>query len=273
MLSEPYHLLKDEELSADKENDHTGVLNLRKLIFLFFFLFVMSTAFGPESEQKEKAGSETQVSELGEIVSVNDIKKLMSERFESIEDYTADFQLVNGTAHYSGVLKYKKPDKMRLDFEKPAEQIIVTNENSLFLYLPHLKVVCQQSLGEKTESAILSTTSQQGLSKLMNEYSFSFYDTSTLQPFGNTRAYHLILSQKSPKVGFKRMDMWISETGFILQSNGISPNGTQVTLSFSNIQLNRELPDYIFEFEIPADAQIIRNIIVPFSDKNERETE
>jgi len=60
------------------------------------------------------------------------------------------------------------------------------------------------------------------------------------------------------------MDMWVSEKGLILQSNSISPNGVLVSLTFSEIQLNVELPDYIFEFEVPADAQIIRNIIVPF---------
>jgi len=62
------------------------------------------------------------------------------------------------------------------------------------------------------------------------------------------------------------MDIWVSEGGLILQSNGISPNGINVSLIFSNIKLNTELPDYIFDFEVPADAQIIRNIIVPFSD-------
>jgi outer membrane lipoprotein-sorting protein len=49
-----------------------------------------------------------------------------------------------------------------------------------------------------------------------------------------------------------------------LQSNGISPNELKVSLTFSDIRLNVELPDYIFDFEVPADAQIIRNIIVPF---------
>jgi outer membrane lipoprotein-sorting protein len=127
-------------------------------------------------------------------------------------------------------------------------------------------VVVQQLLTEETESSIIATTSEVGLSKLFDEYSFSFYDTSTLQPYRNTKAYHLKLSQKTPKVGFKKMDIWVSEGGLILQSNGISPNGINVSLIFSNIKLNTELPDYIFDFEVPVDAQIIRNIIVPFSD-------
>ncbi|HUT65832.1 MAG TPA: outer-membrane lipoprotein carrier protein LolA [Spirochaetota bacterium] len=199
-----------------------------------------------------------------DIVSINDIKNLMSERFSSIEDYTANFTWVNGDVKYSGIIKYKKPDNILLEFDEPEEQKIVSNGRVLYIYIPYLKVVCQQSLGEDTESSILSTTSESGLSKLFEDYSFSFFDTSALQQFGKNKAYHLKLTQKRPKVGFKEMDFWVAGNGLILQSNGISPNGVKVSLTFSNIQLNVELPDYIFDFEVPADAQIIRNIIVPF---------
>lgn len=210
---------------------------------------------------------DTQTSESSiNIISVNDIKAKMAEKFESIDDYTADFVWINSDVHYKGKMQYKKPDKILLTFEEPSEQKIVSNGNLLYIYIPYLKVVVQQLLTEETESSIIATTSEAGLSKLFDEYSFSFYDTSTLQPYRNTKAYHLKLSQKTPKVGFKKMDIWVSEGGLILQSNGISPNGINVSLIFSNIKLNTELPDYIFDFEVPADAQIIRNIIVPFSD-------
>lgn len=199
-----------------------------------------------------------------DIVSINDIKDLMSERFNSIKDYTAKFFWVNGEVNYRGEMRYKKPDKILLEFDEPEEQKIISNGDVLYIYIPYLKVVCQQSLGEDTESSILSTASESGLAKLFEEYSFAFFDKSSLQPFGKTEAYHLKLTQKRPKVGFKEMDFWVAKNGLILQSNGISPNGVTVSLTFFGIQLNVELPDYIFDFEVPADAQIIRNIIVPF---------
>jgi outer membrane lipoprotein-sorting protein len=229
------------------------------IIFYFFLFFLTFNLFF--AQESDITGDSIN------IVSVNDIKNRMVETFDSINDYTADFEWINGNVHYFGTIQYKKPDKILLNFEDPKDQQIVSDGNVLFIYIPYLKVVVQQSLTEKTESEILTTTTEEGLSKLFNEYSFSFFDSSTPQPFRNTLAYHLRLTQKTPKVGFKTMDIWISEDGYILQSNGKSPNGLNVSLIFSNIKLNTELPDYIFEFEVPADAQIIRNIIVPFSDK------
>ena len=229
------------------------------IIFYFFLLFFSFNII--IAQESDITGDSIN------IVSVNDIKNRMVETFESIIDYTADFEWINGDVHYFGTIQYKNPDKILLTFEDPKDQQIVSDGNVLFIYIPYLKVVVQQSLTEKTESDILTTNTEEGLSKLFNEYSFSFFDSSTPLPFRNTLAYHLKLTQKTPKVGFKTMDIWISEDGYILQSNGKSPNGLNVSLIFSNIKLNTELPDYIFEFEVPADAQIIRNIIVPFSDK------
>jgi outer membrane lipoprotein-sorting protein len=232
-------------------------------------LFASLSASSQEKDNSKNSGMNRR--NLGEavkteIISVNDIKQAMSDRFDTIKDYTGDFKWVNGESHYSGKIRYKKPDKILLVFDDPQDQKIVSNGSELYIYIPYLKVVVQQSLGESTESALLASTSETGLQKLFDEYAFSFYDSSSLQPYKGTSAYHLKLSQKTAKVGFKRMDLWVSDEGLILQSNGVSPNGINVILIFSNVQLNTELPDYIFDFEVPADAQIIRNLIVPFSD-------
>jgi outer membrane lipoprotein-sorting protein len=232
-------------------------------------LFASLSASSQEKDNSKNSGMNRR--NLGEavkteIISVNDIKQAMSDRFDTIKDYTGDFKWVNGESHYSGKIRYKKPDKILLVFDDPQDQKIVSNGSELYIYIPYLKVVVQQSLGESTESALLASTSETGLQKLFDEYAFSFYDSSSLQPYKGTSAYHLKLSQKTAKVGFKRMDLWVSDEGLILQSNGVSPNGINVSLIFSNVQLNTELPDYIFDFEVPADAQIIRNLIVPFSD-------
>jgi len=238
-----------------------------KIIVIPLLLFAFCFSMPLFAQQNPRKKDPVQPSEgTIDIVSVNDIKAKMAEKFKSILDYTADFQWINGESHYHGKIQYKKPDKILLTFDEPQDQKIVSNGSFLYIYIPYLKVVVQQLLLEDTESSILATTSEEGLTRLFDEYSFSFFDTSTLQLYKNSRAYHLKLTQHTPKVGFKKMDLWVAENGLILQSNGYSPNGINVSLIFSNIQTNTELPDYIFDFEVPADAQIIRNIIVPFSD-------
>ena len=237
------------------------IIAIPLLLFIFFFSMPL---FAQQDPKKKDQGP--QAEGTIDIVSVNDIKSKMAEKFKTIQDYTADFQWINGESHYHGKIQYKKPDKILLTFDEPQDQKIVSNGNFLYIYIPYLKVVVQQLLIEDTESSILTTTSEEGLQRLFDEYSFSFFDTSTLQPYKNIRAYHLKLTQQTPKVGFKKMDLWVADNGLILQSNGHSPSGINVSLIFSNIQTNTELPDYIFDFEVPPDAQIIRNLIVPFAD-------
>ena len=242
-----------------------------QLKFLFITAGILSVVFAFSTFL---FAQDADTAETISIVTVNDVKQLMSDTFDSVEDYIADIEWVNGNTTYTGTLSFKKSNKLLIEFIEPENQVISTDGLFLYIYIPYLKVVIQQSLGEDTESTLLATTSEAGLRKLFDEYSFSFYDSSSFQLFGGTMAYHLKLEQKRPKVGFRQMDMWVSRNGYILQSNGKSPNGLDVSLTFTNVRINSELPDYIFEFEVPADAQIIRNIIVPFSDsKDEVSTE
>jgi outer membrane lipoprotein-sorting protein len=248
-------------------------LKIRFFVIFIFIVFFCSPLLAQEYEDGDgeaKAPDEIDTGMVIDIVSVNDIKNLMSETFENIYDYVAEFEWINGEAHFYGTIQYKKPDKILLNFEEPQDQVIVSNGELLYIYIPSLKVVVQQSLSEDTESPLLTTTTEAGLTRLFDEYSFSFYDSSDVQPYGDTFAYHIKLTQQRPKVGFKNMDFWVSEKGLILQSNGTSPNGANISLIFSQIRTNTELPDYIFDFEVPADAQIIRNIIVPFADTQQR---
>lgn len=238
--------------------DHT-LIKTGIVLTLLCFLIPAIPNLGQQFEENPRGGN------TSNIVSVNDIKLLMEKAFADIKDYTAEIDWVNGDAHYRGRMKYKEANKILIEFEEPKGQVIVSDGTFLTIYIPYLKVVVQQSLSESTESTLLTTASETGLRKLFDEYSFSFFDASTTQPFRNTKAYHMKLDQKRPKVGFKTMDLWVSEKGHILQSNGVSQNGIRVSMTLSNIKINTELPDYLFKFEVPADAQIIRNIIVPFS--------
>ncbi len=227
------------------------------------FILIILSAYAQDTLREKTEEKEIQ------IINVNDIKELIVEKFAEINDYTAEFEWINGDANYNGIIKYKKPSKILLEFKKPEKQKIVSNGSVLYIYIPHLKVVIEQSLAESVESEILTTTTEGGMKRLFDEYYFSFYDVSTTEEFMGIPAYHLKLQQKTPNVGFKNMDMWVSTDGLILQSNGVSTSGLKVSLTFKNIKINTELPDYIFDFEVPPDAQIIRNLIVPFSSYKE----
>jgi outer membrane lipoprotein-sorting protein len=90
-------------------------------------LFVVGTVNAQEMDQ------ETSLT----IVSVNDIKNLISESFENMEDYTANIEWINGTVYYAGQISYKKANMILIEFEEPEDQVIVSNGTYL-LYLHSL---------------------------------------------------------------------------------------------------------------------------------------
>jgi len=51
---------------------------------------------------------DTESDSIMNIVTGNDVKQIMAETFENLEDYVADIEWVGESARYRGVISYKK---------------------------------------------------------------------------------------------------------------------------------------------------------------------
>lgn len=197
------------------------------------------------------------------ILTVQHVIRLMESSLTKVQDYTASFQLVNGTYTASGTIFYMKPFFLRVNSMTDGVQL-VTNGKLLWIYIPAYGLVAEQDLIKSEDSfKIALAATEKNLRHMQQEYSFSF------APGGRDNAAQFILDLKPrvTKIGFKEIRLWVDrESGLITRVASKTVNGKTVDITFTGIKtnLNPALTKGLFYFGMPdANVQTIRNTILP----------
>ena len=90
--------------------------------------------------------------------------KSVSEYYGTLKDYEVDFEIKMDKQETAGVLSFKAPDLLRMDYTNPKEQVIVFNGELLTVYLPNSDAILQQQVQDNGSAVSLSTP--QGLALL-----------------------------------------------------------------------------------------------------------
>jgi outer membrane lipoprotein-sorting protein len=197
------------------------------------------------------------------IVTADAYLAAISDRYAGINDYQARIAIQSGSSTMEGSVIYLKPYYMRIDFTRPANQVIVYDGSLLRIYIPDLRAVLTQSAS--TSSASLA--SAQGLSLLRRNYSVSFETGPDPVPLeGAEMAVRLrLLPRPGVSEGWTLLTLSINpDTRLIRRIEGTTIAGVQVRFDFSNIELNVGIPRARFEYDSPASANLYNNFL--FSD-------
>ena len=107
------------------------------------------------------------------IVTASDYFKSVSDYYATLKDYEASVEIVADKQEMMGIVSYKKPDLLKIEFSKPQDQVIVFNGEMLTIYLPGSSSVLQQSVqSDKANAASIATS--QGLSLLRRYYVIAY---------------------------------------------------------------------------------------------------
>jgi outer membrane lipoprotein carrier protein len=201
-----------------------------------------------------------------EFTTVSDVVKKVKDRFAEVESYNASFKITSSkdskTTVQEGRVSSLKPNMLRVDFTSPSSQKVVSDGKTMWIYIPSLNVVAEQDLKED-KTTTFSTTSEIGLRRLFNKYHYKF--ASKEQPAlaeDGKKYYTLDLRQKESRSGYKSLKLWVNEDYIITRAEGETSSGKSVTIEFSNIDLSTQLSKGLFRFEIPSNAQTIKNPMI-----------
>jgi len=225
------------------------VIKKSSIFFLFFLLiFSGNLLFGQE------------------IITASRYLEMVSETYGAIRDYEANIAIRSGGNDMVGSVSHLSPSFMRIDFSRPADQVIVFNGEVLTIYLPDFRAVLNQSVTRR--SANMATA--QGLTLMRRNYVPSFVTGPSPEPLdanSSERVVKLRLTRSSISEGFREIILSIDpDTRLIRRLEGRTLAEGEVRFDFTNVRVNQGIPEQRFIYDSPASANMYNNFLFRDSD-------
>jgi outer membrane lipoprotein-sorting protein len=167
-------------------------------------------------------------------------------------------------------VSYLSPSFLRIDFTRPAEQVIVFNGDVLTIYLPEYRAVLSQDINRRPGAAGVGLASAQGLSLLRRNFVSSFVTGPNPEPLDGTsgeRVIKLRLTRRSVAEGFREIILSVNpDTKLIRRIEGRTIADGDLRFDFTNIKTNVGIPEARFAYDNPPSANMYNNFL--FRDSN-----
>ena len=200
-----------------------------------------------------------------EILAAADFFSLVADRYTAIEDYTADVRIVNRGSTSVGTLYFGRPNRVRIDFTQPEEQVIVSDGEVLQAYIPRFNVVLMQQLPQRDGDDTVGTlATPEGLQLLRRNYGIAYLESPEPVPLDAEDPQpvtKLELTWNSTREGYRRLVLSIDESLLIRRIEGVSVTFQEVQFDFIDVRLNQGLPNTRFEYEAPPSANIFSDFL------------
>jgi outer membrane lipoprotein carrier protein len=149
----------------------------------------------------------------------------------------------------SGNIYYKKPGKLRWEFQGSQPEIIVSDGKTIYDYDPGLNQVVETPLAQAVRSQAAAAFLL-GAGDLKRDF--------TAQGMSGPEANGLVRVSLIPKHGGERIGAGIDRKTYNITTLSIADAmGNRTDFSFSNIELNPPLQDSQFTFKPPDGADIV----------------
>jgi outer membrane lipoprotein carrier protein len=145
-----------------------------------------------------------------------------------------------------GVLRVKKPGKLRWDYEEPTKKTIVVNGSRLTQYEPEAnQVYVDDRFDASTMSA--AVTFLLGHGRLDREFDLALDGEG-----------HLVLTPKKPDARVERVVLTVGDSGEVTATRVEDGSGNVNAIAFEGLRRNVGLPDDAFVLALPKDVHRVK---------------
>ncbi len=173
-------------------------------------------------------------------------------------EQVASMKTLGISEHDEGMVYMKKDGKIRWEYKKPKEQLIVSNGTTIWFYMPSDRQVIIGSFA-KSFKYKPTQTFLTGMGKILRDFKVRFDDSKELN--GVKDAYVLQLVPKKTSGGSPaKIVIAVNKKDFLITRSMIFDKyGNKTEIIFSNIRLNTAMADSLFTFVPPKDVEVIHS--------------
>ncbi len=194
----------------------------------------------------------------------NDVARKVQSLYDRTSSLKADFvqtakmKALDIAEQDKGMVYMKKDGRIRWEYRKPKEQLIVSNGRKIWFYMPSDKQVIIGSFDQSFKYKPMQTFLT-GMGRILAEFNVKFDSGSAIK--GARNAYILQLIPKKQEEGAPaKILIAVDKKGFLItRSVVIDKLGNRTEIDFSDIKLNTAMPDGLFTFVPPKDAEVIHS--------------
>lgn len=179
----------------------------------------------------------------------------LQKKYDSIDSIRADFtQEVSskgmGSQKSEGKVWFKKPGKMRWEYQRPSKDLIVSDGDTIWLYQPDLNQVIEKKASSGSSS--MATDFLSGIGKIEKDFQVRLSGSEG-------RDYLLTLTPREEDPGIMRLSLSVDKATFLVKRTVLTDHfGNRTTVVFRNIKTNASMRDSLFKFTPPKGATIVQ---------------
>jgi outer membrane lipoprotein carrier protein len=195
---------------------------------------------------------------LSFAITVKDITEALQQNYKNMNDYRAHFKQEAKIQGYprsqksEGEMFYKKPGKMRWNYDKPERQEMVTDAITLWLYTPSLNQVMKSAFSLARQSKLASAFLS-GMGNLEKDFNVSLENVDEIK-----KEYRIKLLPKDASDMIESLFLTLDSKSFNIKKSELKDIYGNVTLvMFSELTINTGLKDSLFNFIAPEGVEIV----------------
>jgi outer membrane lipoprotein-sorting protein len=201
-----------------------------------------------------------------EIITADRYMEIVAGHYATVMDYEAQITIQSGTSEMTGQLSFLNPSFLRIDFTRPAEQVICFNGELLTVYVPEYRVTLNQEVSGRSQAATgASLASAQGLTLLRRNFVPSFVsgpDPVPLDEGSPEMVVKLRLTRRTLSEGYREIILSVDpDTLLIRRIEGRTIADVLVRFDFLTIKTNLGIPPGRFIYDSPASANVVNNFL------------
>lgn len=182
------------------------------------------------------------------------IRKLR-EAYSSVFSFSGSITIKIGSKTYSGTIKYKVPNKLKISFYSPSVIDMISDGTSIWIYIKGNNTVIKQPiLSKKGGKLIYASEVINPYEKYDNEYIIVLdkYDDKTFS--------FTLKAKPDVFTTFSTAKLIAYKSGLISSISGITITRESLSIEIKYTGVNINIDDREFFFTPPADAQVLADI-------------